>query len=175
MNLRSERDWLEDFKEFIETPDTVVPPEVSQKILSRIHVALNPSAWLIFAKLLGIHSVVGTFSLAVCDQFGMSPFNTGISLSEFFMEFGHSFCMGLCGFLFLGLSVLIASLVFRPEEFNVLRKNSFIQIFVLSILSLAAFFFMGAELLVGIGLIWLIGAFLGGLTPILALKRNPIV
>lgn len=107
-----------------------------------------------------------SLSLAICDQFGMSPFDTDFSLTQYFMKFGHSFCMVLCGFLLLGLTGVICQTVLRPEEFLVLKKNVFIQIFFLSVLSLVAFIAFGAEIVIVTFILWLIGALLGGLTAI---------
>ncbi|MBK7842924.1 MAG: hypothetical protein IPJ71_04400 [Bdellovibrionales bacterium] len=163
----TEREWLEDFSDFVSSEGTSVPDNVSQNILSYVHRELNPSAWFVFAKLMGIHSVVGTLSLSICEQFGMSPFSTGISLTEFFMRLGHSICMALCGFLFVGLSVALAFFMLKSEELSVLKKNSWIQIPSLGLLSLAVFIGFGAEMVFGIGFLWFIGAMLGGFTPIL--------
>lgn len=162
----TENEWLEDFKDFVEAKDASVPEDVSKKILSYVHRALNPSAWVVFLKLLSIHAVVGTLSLGVCNQFGMSPFHTGFSLSEYFMKFGHSVCMTLCGFLFLGLTVSFSKIVLRPEEFIVLKRNTFVQVFFLSLASIVAFLAFGAELVFGALALWLVGALLGGLATI---------
>ena len=169
----TEREWLEDFSDFVSSDGAPVPKNLSQKILGYVHRELNPSSWFVFAKLIGIHSVVGTLSLSICEQFGMSPFNTGLSLAEYFMKFGHSVCMALCGFLFIGISVALAFFILKPEEFFVLKKNSWIQIPSLGLLSLAAFVGFGAEMVFGIGLLWFIGAMLGGFTPILVRKKLP--
>lgn len=160
---RTEKEWLEDFKDFANTEGVSVPEELSDQILSRIRADMNPSAWLVFLKMLGIHLVVGTLSLAVCDQFGMSPFKTNFSLSEYFMKFGHSFCMVFCGFLFMGLSVILGSCTLKREELLVLSKNSLLQVFGLSVFSLAAFIGFGANVVFGIALLWLTGAMIGGI------------
>lgn len=167
MNPRiTEKEWLEDFKDFVATKEVAVPEDVSNKILSNIHRDLNPSSLSVFLKLLGIHAVVGTLSLAVCDQFGMSPFNSGFSLSQYFMKLGHSFCMVFCGFLFLGLTGVICHTVLRQEEFLVLKKNVVIQIFFLSILSLISFIAFGGEIVIGMAVLWFVGALAGGITSI---------
>ncbi len=163
MNPRiSEKEWLEDFKDFVETKGTSVPQVLSQKILSYVDRDLNPSAWIVFFKLLGIHSVVGTLSLAICDQFGMSPFDHGFSLTQYFMKFGYSFCMMMCGFLFLGLTGAFSYLILKRQEFLILKKNVLIQVFFLSVLSLASFLAFGVELVLTATLLWLVGALLGG-------------
>ncbi len=159
----TEKEWLEDFRDFVSSESTSVPEKLSQKILHSVHRSLNPSAWGVFFKLLGLHSIVGTLSLAICNQFGMSPFNTEISLSEYFMRFGHSACMFLCGFLFLSLTVLSVRAVFRAEEFRVLKKNVWLQIPFLSLLSIAVFLGLGEGILFSIAAYWFVGAVLGGL------------
>ena len=167
MNPRiTEKEWLEDFKDFVATKEIAVPEDVSRRILSRVHRDLNPSSWLVFLKLLGIHSVVGTLSLAICDQFGMSPFNTNFSLTQYFMKFGHSFCMMLCGFLFLGLTGVFCQTVLRQEEFLVLKKNAVIQVFFISALSLVSFVAFGREFVFGAFLLWILGALIGGIASI---------
>lgn len=160
----SEKEWLEDFQDFVRAEGSPVPHETSKAILERIHEALNPSPWIIFFKLLSIHTVVGTLSLAICNQFGMSPFETNFSLSEYMMKFGHSACMASCGFLFIGLTIALCRPLLRPEEFRVLKKNAALQVFGLSTLSLVIFFAFGAEIVLTVGLLWLIGAMVGGLT-----------
>lgn len=162
MSKISEKEWLEDFQEFVRSEGVPVPASISNVIISQVHKDLNPSPWLVFLKLLGIHSVVGTLSLLICNQFGMSPFQTGFSLSDYFMKFGHSTCMVLCGVLFVGVSVLIGGMVLCPEEVRVLRKNTALEVFGLSAISLGVFAAVGAEIALAIGLLWLGGAMLGG-------------
>lgn len=172
----SEKEWMNDFKEFMECEGTNVPHELSQKVLTRIHSQMNPSSWLVFFKILGIHSIVGTLSLGICSQFGMNPFNTEFSLMDYFMKYGHTVCMALCGFVFISLSILIALLVLSSDETRVFKKNSYIHIFSLSLLSLVGFAAFGADIVLSFGLLWLIGGILGGLTPILLaqLKYNAL-
>ncbi len=162
----TEKKWMEDFKDFVSSEGTPIPEYVSKNILGRIHKAMNPSSWFVFAKLFGIHLVVGTLSLGVCNQFGLNPFNTNFSLSDYFMKLGHSACMTFCGFLFVGLSVSLAAVILNNEEFRTLRRNSLLQVFVLGLFSLAVFIAAGAEIFFTIGLFWLIGAMIGGMLPV---------
>lgn len=171
-NKMTEKEWLEDFKDFVSGGEgSSVPESLSAQILQCIHKALNPSPWLVFFKLLGVHAVVGTLSLAICDQFGISPFNTGFSLAEYFMKFGHSVCMTLCGFLFISLSIVLGWIVLQREEMVVLKKNVFVQVPVLSALSLGVFMLLGAEIAFSIALFWLFGAVVGGLVTTQIIRR----
>jgi len=169
----NEKDWLEEFKEFVQAEGAPVPKDVTENIFSQVRADLNPSAWLVFAKLLGIHLVVGTLSLAICSQFGLNPFQTNFSLSEYFMKFGHSTCMFLCGVLFIGLTILLGQLVLRREELLVLSRNAPLQVFGLSVLSMAAFIGFGAEVVLGIGVLWFIGAMIGGVATAKVFIRRP--
>ena len=171
--MRSEKEWLDEFKAFIQAEGTPVPREISENILNRVRADLNPSAWGVFAKILGIHLVVGTLSLAICNQFGLNPFNTKFSLSDYFMTFGHSTCMFLCGVLFIGLTIALGQFILRREELLVLSKNAPLQVFGLSILSLAALIGFGAEVVLGIGTLWFVGAMIGGLIMTKVIVQRP--
>lgn len=169
-----EKEWLEDFKDFVNSDGAPVPEEVSNQILRQVHRDLNPSAWLVFSKLLGIHALVGTLSLAICNQFGLNPFHTNFSLSDYFMKFGHSTCMVLCGVLFISLTIGLSYLVLRRGELFVLSKNAPLQVFGLSILSLAAFIGFGAEIVFGIAGLWFLGAMIGGLIAAKVFIHRPV-
>ncbi|MGE0527892.1 MAG: hypothetical protein AB7G93_13150 [Bdellovibrionales bacterium] len=169
----TEKEWLEDFKEFVQAEGVPVPKDVSDNILKRIHADMNPSAWIVFFKLLGIHLVVGTLSLAICSQFGLNPFHTNFSLSEYFMKFGHSTCMIFCGVLFIGLTIMLGQLALLKEELLVLSRNAPLQVFGLSVFSMAAFIGFGAEVVLGIGILWFIGAMIGGVLAAKVFARKP--
>jgi hypothetical protein len=164
MSKFTEKEWIEDFQEFVKSEGAVVPKDVTATILSRVHKDLNPSPWLVFSKLLGVHAIGGTFSLAICNQFGISPFQTGFSLSDYFMKFGNSTCMFLCGLIFLSLSLLLSRLLLRPEELVVLKRSAGLQVFGLSMISLGVFAILGAPLALSVALLWLAGAMLGGMS-----------
>jgi hypothetical protein len=162
MSKITEKEWMEDFQQFLRSEADSVPESVSNSVFTEVRRDLNPSALIVFAKLLGIHTVVGTLSLAICNQFGVSPFSSGFSLSDYFMKFGHSACMFFCGTLFLSLSMVMFRLFVRPEEFRVLRRNVWLQVVGLGAISLGVFAMMGAEFTLAIGALWLTGAMLGG-------------
>lgn len=170
----SEKEWLEDFNDFVSHSEVKVPEALSRRILNYVHRELHPSSWMVFGKLVAVHSLVGTLSLSICDQFGMSPFKSGFSLSEYFMRFGHSFCMTICGFLFLSLSIFFAWVWLRTEELKTLWKNAWIQIPSIALLSLAAFTAFGAEVVLGIAALWFLGALVGGILTAFLLTRRTI-
>lgn len=162
MSGESHKEWLNEYETFLKA-DEDVPPAVSDSVLKRMERLLNPSPLRVFAKILGIHSVVGFFSLSFCHQFELNPFRTSHSLDNWFMSVGgHSVCMIVCGVLFLGLSILASGYFLSLEEARALRRTGFPQSFALGALSLGLFHTIGAELALTIGALWLLGALIGG-------------
>lgn len=159
---RNENELMNEFRDFVKSESTV-PKELSESILNFVRHDLTPSSIFVFTKILSIHLFVGTLSLAVCDQFGVNPFNTSFSLTSYFMKAGHSFCMTLCGFLFLGLTTIASWFILGRTEFLVLKQNTFLQVFFLSLLSLGFFLLLGAKIVFSSGMFWLLGALLGGI------------
>lgn len=151
-----------DYQDFLDS-ETKVPEGLTQTVHKQIATLINPSTWTTFVKLFGVHLVIGMLSLAVCHQFGVNPFGTKNSLSEWFMNMGgHGFCMAACGFFFIGISILAAGYLFTIEELRVLKKNEFVQTLSLGLISLALLAAVGAELALGITLLWLLGGLAGG-------------
>ncbi len=158
---RNENELMNEFREFVRS-ESSVPKELSEKILNFVRHDLTPSAVFVFTKIVFIHLFVGTLSLAICDQFGINPFNTSFSLAHYFMKAGHSFCMTLCGFLFLGLTTIASWFILSRTEFLVLKQNTFLQVFFLSLLSLGFFLLLGVKIVFSAAAFWLFGALLGG-------------
>ena len=162
MNKSANEQWLKDFNEFTRS-EVEVPKELSSRIFSKIHGFLNPSPLAIFLKVLVFHIAVGTLSLSICHQFGLNPFGTEQSLADWFMRVGgHSFCMIGCGVLFTALSILGAGYFLNSEEVRAFRRTKVLQGLSLSLLSLGAFAFFGAQLVLTFAGLWLLGALLGG-------------
>jgi hypothetical protein len=163
MKAHDPKEWMKEYSDFLNADNVRVPEELNEKVLGQIQTLLNPSAWLVFSKILGIHLVVGFFSLGVCHQFGMNPFSTTRSLSDLFMEmWGHSVCMIGCGVIFVGFSILAAGYFLTHEEVRVLKRTEFIQTLSLGLISLALFAMFGAELALTFAGLWLLGALMGG-------------
>ncbi|MBK9294508.1 MAG: hypothetical protein IPM57_08695 [Oligoflexia bacterium] len=151
-----------EYQEFLES-NAQVPEELTQAVHKGIATLINPSPWMTFAKLFGIHMVVGVLSLAVCHQFGVNPFGTKYSLSDWFMNMGgHEFCMAACGFFFFAGSILAAGYIFTIEELRTLKKNELVQTLSLAVISLGLLAAIGAKLALGITLLWVLGGLVGG-------------
>lgn len=163
MKKNNSTDWLNEYQDFINTQTTSVPAELTQAVFSKLLPLLRPSAWLVFFKILSVQLVTGYLSLSVCHQFGVNPFNTSRSLDAVFMSWGgHHVCMTLCGVLFVGLGLVASGIFLNVEEVVALKKTKFLQIISLGLISLGLLVAVGAEFALGIGLLWLFGAVLGG-------------
>ena len=162
--MSKESKWLDEYEQFLNSDHTQVPATESESVFRVMKELISPSPWNVFAKVLGIHVVVGSLSLAVCHQFDMNPFGTPLSLADWFMAmWGHNVCMIACGVLFFGLSILVAGYLLSVEEVRALRRTEFLQNIGLAVLSLAAFAISGAELAVTFAALWFLGGLLGGL------------
>ncbi|MBC7386164.1 MAG: hypothetical protein H7301_08410 [Cryobacterium sp.] len=149
------------FLEFMGTGQAIVPKMLSESVLGRIQTQLNPSPFSVFVKLATIHFIVGFATLAMCPQFGIS-LTSSMGLMQYLMQYGESVCMLGCGTVFMGVSFLVASLVLRPEEVKVLRRNRVLQISVLASLSLGGIILAGGEVELPTGMAWALGTIIGG-------------
>lgn len=163
MSGNDNKKWLNEYEAFLSAEDAVVPREATDKVFSQMQELINPSAWMVFFKVLAIHLTVGFLSLSVCHQFGMNPFGTESSLDDWFMAmWGHSTCMIACGTLFLSASILTAGYFLSVEEVKALKRTELLQALSLGSISLAFFAIFGAELAVTFAGLWLLGALVGG-------------
>jgi hypothetical protein len=169
----NEENELSEFNKFLQTKADTPPEALTTLILNQQSELLLPSPFLVFTKLIIIHGFFGTLSLSVCNQFGLNPFNTtlSLSLSDYFMSFGHSTCMAFCGILFVGCSLVAARFILSAKEFFVLRKHYLLQVSTLCILSLAIFINLGAHVTFSIAALWVLGAFAGSSVPVFINSR----
>src|SRR5487761_2171922 len=107
------QEWIQEFNEFVEADSIQPPKHLTESIVTHVRANLNPSSWLVFAKLSAIHAVMGFITLLFCPQFGFG-LTDGMGLMALFMRFGDQACMLGCGAVFMGGSLLTASLVLRP-------------------------------------------------------------
>jgi hypothetical protein len=163
MKNQKSNEWLNEFNEFVSQENVEVPVSLSKRVMDRMEFLINPDPKKVFAKILGIHLIVGFLSLAVCHQFDMNPFSTSFSLESVFMKMGgHNVCMVFCGVLFVGLSLAAAGFFLSIEEVRALKRTEFLQALSLGVISLGIFAFAGAELALTLAGLWLLGALIGG-------------
>lgn len=137
--------------------------ELSEKVLSQVYQDFHPNPWKIFSKLSLIHFGVGLLTLSICPQFNVQLLGDGMGLMEVFMGLGPYGCMIACGSFFLGMSVLTASLLFRPEELRQLKKNGFLQISALILVSFGIFIMARADIVFGFAIAWAFGSLMTSL------------
>jgi len=163
MSNCNNNDWQHDYKEFIKSANTKLPAEIKVRIFNKMLRLMNPKPLTVFWKILGIHIGIGFFSLSICHQFGINPFNTEKSLADWMMRVGgHQLCMIGCGVLFVSLSFLAAGYFLSIEEVKALKRTEFLQTLALGLISLGFFAAFGAELTISLIGLWLLGGFIGG-------------
>lgn len=163
MKNKNTENWLKEYQDFLNFDESTIPVQTNTVVIKKINTLLNPSSLVVFFKILGIHLSVGFLSLSICHQFGINPFNTEKSLSDWMMNVaGHQACMIGCGVLFVGLSLLAAGYFLTIEEVNALKRTRSLQTLVLGLISLGLFVVFGAELVASIAGLWLLGGFIGG-------------
>lgn len=164
----SREEWLKEYTAFVQAKEAPVPSGMLDSLKRR----LFPSPKIVFSKVAVIHIVVGFLSLAICNQFGLNPFQTDRSLADWFMTVGgHQFCMVACGVLFMASTYLFANFVLSLEEFETIRRYEWLQASIAGLVSLAAFYFFGAELVFAFAALWLFGGILGAFVSIEASYR----
>lgn len=159
---KNEENWNAEFQEFLELRPEKMPTDRSSAIHQWVKRDIQPAKTLIFLKILILHSVTGTLSLAMCNQFGMNPFKTSFSLMKYFHHFGDSGCMIFCGMLFVGISAFWCSWILRPDELRVLKQSAIFQTIGLGLVSLLVFTLVGTPVMQGMFAFWLVGGIIGG-------------
>ncbi len=154
---------MNEFREFISNLKENPPKEITDKIFFMVDKDLNPGRFLVFSKLSMIHILVSLITLSVCPQFGFRVLGEGMGLMHIFSYFGPSACTLACGFFFLGMTLLTATIILKPEEIRSIRKNRIVELLALAFLSLGFFLMINAEMVLGIAIIWLTGSIIGGL------------
>lgn len=156
------KEWMNELSEFISVEPVQPPKALSELITGRVHEDLNPVLWKVFLKLTFIHALVGGVTLAFCPQFGFG-LTSGMGLMGLFMRFGNEACMVGCGAVFMGGSLLVASLALKTAEVRVIRRTEILQVSLLAFLSIGVFICTGSEAIEGLTLFWVMGSVIGGL------------
>ncbi|MCM2323360.1 MAG: hypothetical protein NDJ90_08875 [Oligoflexia bacterium] len=155
--------WAEEYQAFLREEPVAPPRALEAQVHDRIHELLSPRPSTVFAKLSGLHLIVGGFSLLACPQLGVSAWGSSfVGLMGPLMAFGPYGCMLACGIFFLGASALAASMVLRPEELRVVRRHRLWNFTALGALSFMALMAAGGEGPLLHTLIWFAGSIAGG-------------
>lgn len=153
--------WTQDFEDFVKSSPVTPPTQVTQAIFEKVYQDLHPTFSKVFLKIVGIHFLMGATTLLFCPQFGLG-FTSGMGLMGFLMRWGDALCMMGCGAFFMTGSLLLASLMLRPEELRVFRKKEIYSIAALGVLSIIVFMLSGATVIASLAGFWMIGSVLGG-------------
>jgi hypothetical protein len=151
-----------DYLEFLNSEGFAPSLALTEKLKNNIFQDLHPNFWLVLSKLALIHLVSAVVTLSLCPQFGFGLFGVEMGLMHFFNLFGDYVCFALCGAFFIGMTLLIASFLLRPEETRQIRKYWPLQISALILLSLGFFIMVEAEIIFGFASLWIFGSLFGG-------------
>ncbi len=160
----NKKELSEEFHEFLSADEVRPSPALSDAILIRVRQDLSPSGQKVFLKMLAVHTLVSVFSLSVCSQFGIRSFKIYDAMESMMAVAGEAYCMALCGLLYLSISGLALSFLLSPEELKVIRRQKFLQLTLLTGVSLGVFLCLGAEVLLVPGALWVAGSLIGGVT-----------
>jgi hypothetical protein len=154
--------WINEFSTFMNSEERLPSNEVSNTIIKKVHKDINPTSLKVFSKIGIVQAVIGLITLTFCPQFGFSlTGNHGIT--HFMMRFGETVCIFGCGIIFIGSSLLVSAFVLSRDEMRVLRSHKILQIGILSLLTLGAFYCFGAQIFEAVTIAWMIGSLAGGI------------
>lgn len=135
-DLKSEYKLFQD----AEAHKKVIPPDLEQGLMRRIHQDLQPSTRRVLGKFGLVHIFSSVLTLSICPQFGLGPFFGQHGIMRFFMYFGDLVCIALCGAFYLSSTVALAFSLMRAEEWRRLQELALAAFSGAASLSLLAFF-----------------------------------
>lgn len=159
-----------EFNAFESAQQHAPPPAAAEAIKTIVSRDLNPTFWRVLVRLFGITACAGALTLLICPHMGLGYGNM-FGLMGIIMKLGDHFCQALCGAIFVGFGSLLAALVLRPEELRVIREERLLQFTVISASFLGLFVCAGAPAFSILGLSWMTGAVIGGLSTFEAAAR----
>lgn len=158
---------MKDFESFLESGHA----QLEASSLDHLKKELFPSFWQVALKLGLIHLLSSLLSLMACPQFGLRIFFNGHGLMKYFMHAGDVGCFAFCGAFYLGTTLWLAKIFLGEFEWALIRRNSFLGLGSLTLISLGALLmFTGEEIRFEVALIWILGALVGGAIPL----RTPV-
>lgn len=161
----------EDFKDFSSSEGS----PGSRSVLNRIYDSLpKASPLLSFNKLLAAHLLSSFVVLMSCSQFGVRLFFDGHGLMGLFMKISPTFCLAFCGALYLSCTFGFARSLLSYDEWLLVRKSRGLSVLGISLVTLGVLSVLAHEVNFQSGLIWLVGAYLGGLLVSLRIPRKLI-
>lgn len=160
---RKEDVLMEEYSEFINSPGVNPPADLDDKIINFVKSELDPNGWLVFSKLSLLHLLGGLLTLSFCPQFGVNIFGSDYGLTRYLFKLGPYGCTAACGALFIGITIILASLFLTQDEMKKIRKYLPLQLVAIALLSLGAFIMLDAVILFSFGAAWIAGGLIGGM------------
>lgn len=164
---RDTEERRKEFEAFLNAKDVRPPAHLTESILSFVHRELNPSMWLVMSKFAVIQTIIGSISLLICSQFGVGSGG----LVHVFAGLGENICMALCGALFLGFGGVTAGFILKSPEVKLIRQTGYLPVLLMGVMALGIFFGFGAEIVLSLAFVWLLGGFVAGMLAIEATSR----
>lgn len=161
MSETNQEKAVREYVDFLSNSDVRPPQHITDRLRSVVHSELFPSPWLVLVRLSSIVFFVGLLNLVFCPQFGIG-FVRESGLFEVFMKFGHQACKVFCGAFFLGTGLFLSAFILSPQDLRIIRQHRFLQVSVVSSLSLIFFVAAGGAVYFAIASYWLLGAIVGG-------------
>lgn len=154
------------YSDFLNSEKSIPPRDISEKINLLIQTDLKPTFFSVFAKLTVAHFFVSLVSLSICPQFDLQTLPLFNFMKTFLHSLDHNLCQLACGVFFLSLTGFAGYFTLNIEEFNFLGKNKFLQVSLLSLLSIGVLTCAGANVFFVPLMFWLIGTTVGGILSI---------
>lgn len=161
MNKKN-KDWSEDYNLFLNSESVSPPPIVTENIKKKVFKDLNPSIWRVFFKLSIIQVIVGSISLILCPQFGITMVDNLENFHFLLHHLGEVGCMLVCGFIFVGVGAFTSSLILNPSEVLKIQFSRLGIFSIISIFSLGIFYLMGGRFFLEMAIFWFLGSIVGG-------------
>ncbi len=156
--------WMKEFSDFLNADEASPPQHLTARVQEVVCNSLNPSPFLVFAKLATIAVVASSLTLLFCPQFGLGTNSEG--LMPYLMKISPLACQFGCGVLFVGVGVFVSTFILRPEELRILRETKFLQVSALTASMLGMFICIGSAEFFALEWTWLLGGIVGGLVSV---------
>lgn len=119
--------------------------DLDLRVLAEAHKQSAKERAAVVTKALLIHAGAGLATLAVCPQFGWSPFDAPERLPHLFMSYGVWACGLFCGAVFMGAGTFIKMLFMRPNELKTYQRKAWAYSSWFSALFLGTLMLLGLD------------------------------
>lgn len=160
INKNKSHGLQQDFSEFVKGPPETTPTHLLNNIQAQINSLENPGFKKVVSKLTGLHLFASGLTLSFCPQFGFNPFLDHHGITHYFMQWGETVCLFLCGAIYLGMSALVFRIFLSQQEWKKYRQHEFANLTALISLSLFFYSMTGPDFRALLAIAWTIGAFM---------------